>query len=139
MKNENQSPIPQWKPKTDQMSQVADIAVGSDEKCFQISFRYYKEKMCEISYLEKNRARETLKVLKTVGQSTINTLKDIKLDRLPVRAVGEYARLFKGLPPDFDVFEHKTQGDSRLFYSSADNLFFVILIKNNHFDTSKNR
>ena len=139
LKMNNSSPIPQWEPKHDVISKSADMPAGNEDQCFVLSFRYYSYKKCEIDFLEKNRAREALKVLKNVGKSTINTLRDNHIDKIPVSPNGEYSSLFKGLPPDFDVFEHKIQGDSRLFYSYSDQVFYIVLIKNNHFDTSKTR
>jgi hypothetical protein len=134
------SPIPQYNPNTSRIAQVAGITKGKSDELYLLSYKHYKEKECEISYLQKNRGKETLTVLKKIGSSSRDTIDSVGIDKLPIDRSGKYSNLYNGLPEDFDViYEHKVQGDSRLFYHKAGNIFYIICIKNNHIEVGKHR
>lgn len=137
---QSKSPIPQYDPTASRIAKVAGVAKGNPDEFYVLSYRYYNSKECEIGYLARNRGKETLEVLKKIGMSSQDTIDESGIDRFPVGNSGAYASLFNGLPDEFDVlYEHKIQGDSRLFYHRVGNRFYIICIKNNHIETKKHR
>jgi hypothetical protein len=109
------------------------------EPHYFLSFKFYNEKLCEVDVLEKNRPKECIQVLKRISQTTIGNLKEKNIDRIPILNKGEYKKLYNGLTKEVEIFEHKIQGDSRLFYFTAACDFFVLAITNNHLETGKTR
>lgn len=114
--------------------------IEPDISYLQISFKYYKDKLCEIRELEKGNARRFLKDIRNIGKSTIYTLRENNIDSISVSNRGEYTKLFNGLPSYVnELMEHKGNGTSRIFYFCIDTEFNVIAITQNHFETNKNR
>lgn len=114
-------------------------SLSYQEQHYFLSFKFYNEKLCEVDVLEKNRPKECIQVLKRISQTTIGNLKQKNIDRIPIENKGEYKKLYNGLTNEVEVFEHKIQGDARLFYFTAANDFFVLAITNNHLETNKTR
>lgn len=144
MKSYLDIPVPQWKPQQDGVIPESVTELKSEkepeDEFFVLSYYYYNEKECEISSLEGKRGKATLEALKTIGRSTNKSLQNNHIDRFRVFAGGDYKYLFKKLPEDFDdLYEHKIQGESRLFYHIADNKFYIICIKNNHIPVGKHK
>ena len=144
--NDGRSPIPQWKPPENTKILDEKVALYSprndpEAENFNISFKYYNDRECEISILEKNRARKTLENFKVIGKCyDYPSLERQNIDITKVKPAGEYLRLFKnGITEDMTLREHKIQGKARLFYFIAEKVFFVIAITNNHLETNKHR
>jgi len=110
---------------------------------YLISFAKYKEKMCEISLLNSNKARKAIETFKTIG-TKIRSTADYErhyVDRIPVRDEGEYKKLYNGLAEDIELKEIKLQQDARIFYFDIepDRTFYVVAITQNHLETDKVR
>lgn len=137
----------QKKPKIPSAASTANLGailsqattLKTHEQHYFLSFKFYNEKLCEVDVLEKNRPKECIKVLKRISQTSIGNLKEKNIDRIPVENRGEYKKLYNGLTNEVEVFEHKIQGDARLFYFTAASDFFVLAITNNHLETNKTR
>jgi hypothetical protein len=114
-------------------------SLKTEERHYFLSFKFYNEKMCEVDLLEKNRPKECIKILKRISQTTIGNLKEKNIDKIPIENRGEYKKLYSSLPNEVEVFEHKIQGDARLFYFTAASDFFVLAITNSHLETNKTR
>lgn len=114
--------------------------ISEDNKKYLISFAHYNETICELKELEKNRSQECIRVLKRISKATLGNLREQNVDHLPIANSGEYKKLHYRLPsPDTEIFEHKLQADSRIFYFTISNRFYVVAIKNSHFETDKVR
>jgi len=111
-----------------------------EELNIKINFRYYNDKECEIQHLGAN-AKEVLKKFKIIGQSTRNELRSNGILWSSVLRVGDYSKIFRRLPLDFDdsVVELKLGRKSRVFCSFEKDNCYVIAIKKNHLETKKNR
>jgi len=131
--------VPKFKEgKIPEASASSIIRKDPEESFYLISFRYYRNDLCEIKDLLKNRGRAGLDALKKIGQSNFRTLHSNGINPLPVEKNGEYTKLFTQLPsPDVDMKEHKLQGESRIFFFLEDIKFNVIAITNSHFETRK--
>lgn len=110
---------------------------------YVISFAEYKEKMCEISELNSNKARKAVETFKTIG-TKIRSEADFQrnyVDRIPVRRESEYKKLYQGLGDDIDLKEIKLQQDARIFYFDIEDrrTFYVVAITQNHLETDKVR
>jgi len=114
--------------------------IAESEQTYVIAFSHYNEDLCEIDNLEKNISKECLHDLKRISKSTIGGLAEKGIDRIRINKSGEYKKLYNKLPdPNIELFEHKIQGTSRLFYFTAKNKFCIVAIKNSHFETDKVR
>lgn len=111
----------------------------SQEQTYLLSFRHYRDDLCEVELLEKNRPKECIHVIKRVSRSKLGKLRDHNIDRIPIKNSGEYKKLFNRLTHDVELFEHKIQGTSRLFYFIAAHEFHIVAITNSHFETDKVR
>lgn len=119
---------------------VAQLSDQLDEKSnYVITYKFYKDDLCELDSLEKNRPKECLKILKRIGQTMLGKLHENNIDRLRIDNLGEYKKLFNKLTPDTKIFEHKVQGTSRIFYFTRDYEFHIVAITNKHFETCKIR
>lgn len=146
MINDGISPIPQWKPPRN--TKILDEKVAlyptrndPEAEVFNISFKYYNDRECEISILEKNRAKKALENFKIIGRCyDFPSLMKQNINIKKVKPIGDYRKLFKnGITEDTTLREHKIQGDARLFYFIAEKIFFIIAITNNHYETDKHR
>lgn len=141
----SKSAIPQWKPKEtkilDERVTLNPLEKDSESDIFRISFRYYKDKLCEVPILHKNIAKKVLEDLKKIGRCCdIQSLKEKNIDTIRVFPVGDYKKLFtQPLSEDTDMKEHKVSGPSRLFYFISGKMFNIVAITNNHYETDKNR
>lgn len=110
---------------------------------YMISFAKYNEKMCEIEYLNSNKAKKAIETLKIIG-TKVRSEADFQkhfVDRLPVNPVGEYKKLFNGIEDGIELKEIKLQQDARIFYFDIepDRIFYVVAITQNHLETGKVR
>ena len=99
--------------------------------------------MCEISYLDSNKAKRAIEALKKIG-TKIQTKRDFSIhhvDRYPISNKGEYRKLYRGLSPDTELFEIKLPADARIFYFDIESkrTFYVVAITHNHLETDKVR
>ncbi len=135
------SPIPQWKPKV--LKEEVSLYRKPDPELdfFHISFKHYNDDLCEVSILEKNRARQTIQNFKVIGRChDFGSLKDGNIGIRKITPTGDYLKLFVGsMTKDTELREHEIQGDARLFYFVAEKMFNVVAIMNNHLETRKHR
>lgn len=123
-----------------ELSQEADAPELSP---YLISFLKYNDRACELSLLDRNKARKAIQVLKTIGMK-IRSGADFQrnsIDRIPVQYKGDYKKLFNGLAADIELKEIKLQQDARIFYFDIEpeRTFYVVAITQNHLETDKNR
>jgi uncharacterized protein involved in propanediol utilization len=111
----------------------------NQDEFYFLSFNHYNEKVCEIKLLQKNCPKECILVLKRISQSRIGSLKENNIDKFEISNCGDYQKLYNNLTKDVQIFEHKIQGESRLFYFIAASKFYVVAITNNHLETGKIR
>lgn len=108
-----------------------------------ISFSQYNEGLCEIKALAGNKGKKAIEILKTIGTKVRSTADFAKhnIDRIPVVRTGEYLKLFSGLEEDIELKEAKLQSTGRIFYFDLEpkRMFFVVAIRENHFETDKVR
>ncbi|MBU3979272.1 hypothetical protein KJ980_06090 [Patescibacteria group bacterium] len=139
----SRSPISQWNPNKnkilDDRLTINPSAKDPEGEIFHISFKYYNDKICEISLLQKNIARQALKNLKTIGRCfDLNSLKANNIDILHIAPSGAYKKLFtRSITEDIDLREHKIQGTSRLYYFISSKMFYIVAFTNAHFETNK--
>lgn len=139
------SPIPQYSVvKLEKNRYIPNTAaqlpqnVDPEAKPFLISFKHYRDDLCQIENLVKNGARRALKNIRSIGKCYDRaSLHEQNIDILPVGKPGAYATLYNGLSPDIEILEHKIQSTARLFYFIAGNHFFIRAITNTHFETGK--
>jgi len=134
--------VGQYKPgRIPEQSAFGPIKDDPEEKFYRISFRYYRNDLCQIKTLLKNRGREGLNAIKKIGQSTRRTLYQNGINFYPVQNNGAYSILFARLPSrDVELKEHKLQGESRIFFFlDEDDMFQVIAITDIHLETEKHR
>lgn len=145
MHNNGSSPIPQFKPIRENKyipETAAQISQSKDPEYekFAITFKYYRDDLCEILDLEKHGGRKALMNLRTVGNCYNKiTLKQNNIDILSVVNSGAYKKLYSNLSPDVDLMEHKIQSTARIFYFIAGKYFCVRAITNRHFEINKHR
>lgn len=115
---------------------VATIKGGEDETNlhFQISYKYYKNSLCEIEDLPTSPARKCLTKLKQIGLSNHTTMMDNNLKPRPVHNSKSYKSLFHNLSPDINMFELNLGDSSRLFYFTVGHTFHIVSIKNKHIE-----
>lgn len=110
---------------------------------YVISFENYNERACEILYLNSNKARKAIQTFKTVGTKICSTgdYRRYSVDRIPVKNIGEYKKLYNGLAPDVELMEVKLQEEARIFYFDieAERTFYVVAITQNHLEIGKVR
>jgi len=106
---------------------------------YVLSFKYYREDLCEIDFLEKNRPKECIRVFKRITQTKVGCLQTNNIDRISIKDSGDYKKLFRRLTDGISLYEHKVQGTSRIFYFTSLNHFYVVAITNNHYETDKHR
>ncbi|MBI3335486.1 MAG: hypothetical protein HY001_03230 [Candidatus Portnoybacteria bacterium] len=133
--------------KIDQLSQIAQELPQDTEAPeaipYVISFVKYNERMCEITELDRNKARKAVQTFKLIG-TKIRSEADFQrhsVDRIPVHRKGEYKKLYRGISEDVDLKEIKLQQDARIFYFDIepDRTFYVVAIRQNHLETDKVR
>ncbi len=140
------SPIDQWSPKTKLAENrfIPNTAaqlpqdIDPEAKQFLISFKHYRDDLCQIDYLVKNTGRKGLMNMRVVGRCyDRSSLKSHNIDITPVSNAGAYKVLYSGLPDDAEILEHRIQSTARLFYFIVGNNFYVRAITSTHFETRK--
>jgi len=133
--------VPQFKEgRIPEASASSTIKKDPEEDTYLISFRYYRNDLCEIKDLIKNRGKAGLDAIKRIGQSTFRSLYNNGINFWPVENRGVYSKLFSKLPsPDIDMKEHKLQGESRIFFFIENVNFNIVAITNDHLETNKHR
>jgi hypothetical protein len=114
-----------------------------EEIPYLISFSDYKEKLCQISLLEKSEAVKAIGAIKTIGNK-IYSEKDyqrISLGRKSVYNDGGYKRLYNGLSEEVEIFEHKISQSARIFFYNLEpkRTCYIVAIIKNHLETDKVR
>lgn len=114
-----------------------------DTSSFNISFSSYKESLCQINNLRKNKGSNTLDKLKVIG---LRVFREIDLYNLgyqisPVHRSGHYKEYFNGLSQDVDLFELKLGGTGRMFFFvlSAERLISIVAFRETHTETKKKK
>ena len=135
--DEEKTPIPQA------VSNTPKELEAPEANPYMISFTRYNEKMCEISELDKNKAKKAVETFKKIG-TKIRSKADFQkesIDRLPVKNSGEYKKLYRGLEEDIELKEIKLQQDARIFYFDIESkrILYVVAITQNHLETDKVR
>ena len=111
-----------------------------ETKPFYIAYENYNDKLCEIQNLNSSKSKRALKDFKSIGK--LYKLADFSknnIDYLPIKNSGEYKKLYRGLPTDIELKEHKIGKTERIFYYIVSKIFFVVAITNKHIETSKTR
>lgn len=117
-----------------------DVArLPGGDKHYVISFKYYNDKLCEIDDLTKNSPKACLQLFKKITRTTLGNLRNENIDQLRIHNSGDYKRLFNSLTHEVDLFEHKLQATSRIFYFISANEFHIVAITQNHLETDKTR
>ncbi|OGM75164.1 hypothetical protein A2382_04375 [Candidatus Woesebacteria bacterium RIFOXYB1_FULL_38_16] len=130
------SPIPQYKPAEDKIPGVAQIKDDRDleTETLLISFRFYKDKICELEKLNKSAVtKKALRCLKNAGLSTRRDLPKLGFNMQSVANEGEYKELFYGLSPDVEMKHEKIGEYERLFYFIDSKYLHVVAFKNKHY------
>jgi len=114
----------------------------SEIQNFVVSFKYYNDKFCGIEELQRSQLKKALINLRIIGSlKTINDFKNNKIDYIDVDYGGDYKKLYRKLPRDAEVKEHKLGLKERMFYFVLKDkkIFELIAISNTHFETDKVR
>ena len=109
---------------------------------YVISFEKYKNRMCEINCLNTTKAREAINIFKNIGMNVCSQ-KDFSRNNIQHKQVdnlGYYAKLYKGLAPDLQLWEIKVKDTSRIFYFELEphRTLYIVAITNTHLETGKN-
>ena len=110
---------------------------------YVISFARYKNKLCEIDGLGKNKGNMALSILKEIGTKVFSRADfqwhNIKTDGITNNS--EYKKLYNGLAPDIEVRELFLQGTGRIFYFDIEpeRILYIVAIRENHLETDKVR
>lgn len=110
---------------------------------YVISFARYKNKLCEIDGLGKNKGNKALSILKEIG-TKVHSRADFQRHNIRTDGIantGEYKKLYNGLAPDVEVRELFLQGTGRIFYFDIEpeRMLYIVAIRENHFETDKVR
>ena len=110
---------------------------------YVISFAKYKNKLCEIEVLGKNKGNKALSILKEIG-TKVSSRADFQKNNIKTDGIannGEYKLLYNGLGPDVEVRELFLQSTGRIFYFDIEpeKVLYVVAIRENHFETDKVR
>lgn len=110
---------------------------------YVISFAKYKNKLCEIEILGKNKGNKALSILKEIG-TKVSSRADFQKNNIKTDGIvnnGEYKLLYNGLGPDIEVRELSLQSTGRIFYFDIepDKVLYIVAIRENHFETDKVR
>jgi hypothetical protein len=111
------------------------LDVETETEPFFISFKYYKEKKCEVNLLLNSPAKKALTCIMQIGMvSKIQDLpkKNIGVD--PINRNGNYSFLYNGLGEDVEIRHHDIGSSERLFYADVPGkkIVYIILIKSKH-------
>lgn len=103
---------------------------------FLISMARYNEKECGIDNIEQKRARKALKLIREIGVNTYSESDLKKLKLKPVHPIGDYKKLYRGLPLDIEVKELFIDSDKgRIFFFVLQKIFYLISITDSHYNT----
>jgi len=111
---------------------------------FLFSFKFYNNRLCQLSDLESAKLRKILKFLKVVGKlHSRSEFSGNNINIKPVKYVGEYKKLYKGLSQDIDIREYKIGRSQAIFFwilsSIKQNIIYLICLRNRHFEINKIR
>jgi len=116
---------------------------------FFISFVKYNEKECQVNGLEKGLAKKALVAFKDIGLAlnVFDSFSNFKhqVSKLSFEHVvdgGEYKKIYKGVRdiPDVEIYEGKIEKKrGRLFFFILEKVFYLIAIRDSHYDTTKGR
>ena len=114
-----------------------------EEKPFLISFAKYKIKKCEINDMEKSCHKKALKGMVTIGNAVLDfdDFEKNGIDKIPVKKEGDYKKVYNGLHPEVEIYEHKLSRYARMFYfiENPNKIIHIVLYKNSHYETGKVR
>lgn len=117
-----------------------------ESKPVLISFERYNSKECELDGMDNKMARKAFQTLRDIGVN-VRTEADFKdhlpkLQIIPIENSGHYRGLYKGLMdlPDVEIKEAKIDRDKgRMFFFLVERIFHVIAVRENHYETGKNK
>jgi len=126
-----------------QIAELPQTLEAPEVSFYVISFAKYNEKMCEIEYLDSNKAKKAIQSIKSIGTKVCceADFQRLSIDRIPIRREGEYKKLYRGLSDDIELKEIKLQQDARIFYFDIEpeRTLYVVAITQNHLETDKVR
>ena len=120
---------------------IVNHTVPEDNRYYKFSFEYYKDKECDINNIEKSSHKKILNWMKKIGKScSVDDIIDLgKGDTIDY--LGEYKKLYNGLPEGIELKEYYLSEQERLFYfiDDADKIVNFVLIKKQHLDKKTRR
>ncbi len=127
-------------------TELSQTDEAPESKPVLISFERYNDKECELDGMENKMARKAFQTLRDIGVN-VRTEADFKyhlpkLQVVPIENSGHYRGLYKGIMdlPDIEVKEAKIDRDKgRMFFFLVERIFHVIAIRENHYETEKNK
>ncbi|MBI5345581.1 MAG: hypothetical protein HZB76_00325, partial [Chlamydiae bacterium] len=106
--NRNYIPLNAAKSRSGAIPNNAPLLPDQNNKYF-ISFKYYKENLCEISLLQKKKLKNCIDTFKRITQANIGNLKEQNIDHIRIAGTGEYKKLYNAAPfPDIEIFERQS-------------------------------
>lgn len=105
-----------------------------EESLAEISYRYYDDRLCQISVLQPAAAREGLDCIKRIGSGSIRTITERNVRTDTVTATGEYRQLFRRLDPGVEKLNHHDIGSgARVFYFLSGGKCHIVAFRNGHY------
>lgn len=123
--------------KTKENGWLTDTAVNHpvlDNRCYLISFEFYKKKECELEGLQASPLRKAMKWFKDAGRcSSKDDLYSIGTCK-PIKNINNYSFLYNGFDEDVEIKEYNLSKDNRLFFyiDEAKKIIYCILFKDSH-------
>lgn len=113
-----------------------DIEAG----LFMFSYRYYNDKECGLNCLNSGSYKKALKNFRVIGTlSKRESFPSNNIKTKYIKPVGDYLKIYRGLPDGADVFENFLVDTNRLFYFLSGNIFNIVAITDGHYETTKQR
>lgn len=106
---------------------------------FLFSFKFYKNKLCQLSDLRPSYLKKILKFFKTVGKLySQSEFKENNIITKQVKNSGDYTTLYNKLPQDVDISEYRIGDSQRIFFwilpTIKQNIIYLICLRNKHFE-----
>lgn len=102
---------------------------------FLFSFIHYKPGQCGLSNLCDASAKQLVKKLRIINETTLRGLADSKLIKDNINNSGDYAKLYTGLSPDIDIKEICFSDRGRIFAYFVKRYVCIVAIDPNHINT----
>ncbi len=138
------SEVAQFLQEGDIPKMVAELPQESEvleARPYLISFANYKDKLCEIDILGKNKGNKALSTLREIG-TKVYTRADFQRNYIRNESVanaGDYKKLYNRLDQGIEIRELFLQGTGRIFYFDIEpeRVLYVVAITENHYETDK--